>query len=68
METSSSGISQIELTHGVEGVEWSHYKHPLFEYVYDVYMRHWTYSPFWTRTDDINRGVSMHVLRISMVL
>ena len=23
------------LTHGVSGVEWSHYKHPLPEYVYD---------------------------------
>ena len=29
------------LTHGVSGVEWSHYKHPLPEYVYDVYMRYW---------------------------
>ena len=29
------------LTHGVSGVEWSHYKHPLPEYVYDVYMQYW---------------------------
>ncbi|MGZ4864980.1 MAG: hypothetical protein ACXV5N_10970 [Halobacteriota archaeon] len=29
------------LTHGVSGVEWSHYKHPLPEHVYDVYMRYW---------------------------
>ncbi len=29
------------LTHGVSGVEWSYYKHPLPEYVYDVYMRYW---------------------------
>ena len=29
------------LTHGVSGVEWSHYRHPLPEYVYDVYMRYW---------------------------
>ncbi len=29
------------LTHGVSGVEWSHYKHPLPEYVYDVYMKYW---------------------------
>ncbi|MGZ4894527.1 MAG: hypothetical protein ACXVIT_10865 [Halobacteriota archaeon] len=29
------------LTHGVSGVEWSHYKHPLPENVYDVYMRYW---------------------------
>jgi integrase len=29
------------LTHGVSGVEWSHYRHPLPEYVYEVYMRNW---------------------------
>jgi integrase len=29
------------LTHGVSGVEWSHYKHPLPESVYDVYMKYW---------------------------
>ncbi|MGZ4925136.1 MAG: hypothetical protein ACXV4B_01615 [Halobacteriota archaeon] len=29
------------LTHGVSGVEWSHYRHPLPEYVYDVYLRYW---------------------------
>lgn len=29
------------LTHGVSGVNWSHYKHPLPEYVYDVYMKYW---------------------------
>jgi integrase len=29
------------LTHGVSGIEWSHYKHPLPEYVYDVYMQYW---------------------------
>ena len=29
------------LTHGVAGVEWAHYKHPLPEYVYDVYMKYW---------------------------
>jgi hypothetical protein len=29
------------LTHGVSGVEWSHYRHPLPEYAYDVYMRYW---------------------------
>jgi hypothetical protein len=29
------------LTHGVSGVDWSHYKHPLPESVYDVYMRYW---------------------------
>ena len=29
------------LTHGVSGVDWSRYKHPLPEHVYDVYMRYW---------------------------
>jgi len=29
------------LTHGVSGVDWSHYKHPLPEHVYDNYMKYW---------------------------
>jgi integrase len=29
------------LTHGISGVEWSHYRHPLPENVYDVYMQYW---------------------------
>ncbi|MGZ7166494.1 MAG: hypothetical protein ACXVIL_10395 [Halobacteriota archaeon] len=29
------------LTHGVSGVDWSHYKHPLPENVFDTYMRYW---------------------------
>ncbi|HXY87094.1 MAG TPA: hypothetical protein VEG44_01500 [Candidatus Acidoferrales bacterium] len=29
------------LTHGVSGVEWSNYRHPLPEYVYDIYMKYW---------------------------
>ncbi len=29
------------LTHGVSGVDWTHYKYPLPEHVYDVYMRCW---------------------------
>ncbi|MGZ4950874.1 MAG: hypothetical protein ACXVIP_05420 [Halobacteriota archaeon] len=29
------------LTHGVSGVGWYHYKHPLPEHVYDIYMRYW---------------------------
>ncbi len=29
------------LTHGVSGVEWTHYKHPLPEHVYHVFMQHW---------------------------
>lgn len=35
------------LKHGVSGVEWTHYKRPLPEHVYDVYMRYWS-------------GVSLH--------
>jgi integrase len=29
------------LTHGVSGVDWTHYKHPLPDSVYDVYMKYW---------------------------
>jgi hypothetical protein len=29
------------LAHGMTGVDWEHYKHPLPEDVYDVYMRYW---------------------------
>lgn len=29
------------ITHGISGVEWVHYKNPLPEYVYDVYMKYW---------------------------
>jgi integrase len=29
------------MTHGVSGIDWKHYKHPLPENVYDVYMRYW---------------------------
>jgi hypothetical protein len=29
------------LTHGVSGIDWKHYKHPLPEHVYDVYMQYW---------------------------
>jgi len=29
------------LTHGVSGVDWAHYKHPLPEHVYETYMRYW---------------------------
>jgi integrase len=28
------------LTHGVSGVDWAHYKHPLPEYVYEIYMKY----------------------------
>ncbi len=34
------------LTHGVSGIEWSHYPHPLPEYVYDVHMRYWQNTKF----------------------
>jgi hypothetical protein len=29
------------LTHGVSTVEWKHYRHPLVDSVYDVYMQYW---------------------------
>jgi len=29
------------LTHGVSGVSWSHYRNPLPENVYDIYMQYW---------------------------
>ncbi|MGZ7134112.1 MAG: hypothetical protein ACXVH4_05255 [Halobacteriota archaeon] len=29
------------MTHGVSTVDWKHYKHPLPEHVYDIYMRSW---------------------------
>jgi integrase len=29
------------LTHGVSGVDWRFYKHPLPDHVYDVYMKYW---------------------------
>ncbi len=29
------------MTHGVSGVDWKQYKHPLPEYVYDIYTEHW---------------------------
>jgi integrase len=29
------------LTHGVSGVDWTHYKHPLPEYVYEIYLKYW---------------------------
>ena len=29
------------MTHGLSGIDWKHYKHPLPENVYDVYMKNW---------------------------
>jgi hypothetical protein len=31
------------MTHGVSGIDWNHYKHPLPEHVYDVYMKYWAH-------------------------
>lgn len=32
--------------HGVSGIDWKHYKHPLPENVYDSYMRCWKDEEF----------------------
>ena len=29
------------MTHGVSGVDWKHYNHPLPDSVYDIYMKYW---------------------------
>ncbi|MGZ4953306.1 MAG: hypothetical protein ACXVJJ_08240, partial [Halobacteriota archaeon] len=29
------------MTHGLSGIDWKHYKHPLPQNVYDVYMKCW---------------------------
>jgi hypothetical protein len=29
------------LTRGVPWVEWTHYRHPLPEYIYGIYMKYW---------------------------
>jgi hypothetical protein len=34
------------MTHGVSGIDWKHYKHPLPENVYDIYMRYWRDTEF----------------------
>jgi len=34
------------MTHGVSGIDWKHYKHPLPEHVYNVYMQYWTNVEF----------------------
>jgi len=38
------------MTHGVSGVDWKHYKHPLPEHVYNVYMKYWRNVTF---TNDV---------------
>jgi hypothetical protein len=30
------------MTHGVSGIDWKHYKHPLPEHVYEAYMQYWS--------------------------
>jgi hypothetical protein len=30
------------LTHGVGGIDWKHYKHPLPDSVSDIYMKYWS--------------------------
>jgi integrase len=40
------------LTHGVSGVEWTHYRHPLPEQVYNVYMQYWADTHFNTNVDE----------------
>jgi hypothetical protein len=30
------------LTHGVSGIEWGHYRHPLPDSVSDIYMKYWS--------------------------
>jgi integrase len=34
------------MTHGVSGIDWKHYKHPLPENVYEVYMKYWKGTNF----------------------
>jgi hypothetical protein len=34
------------MTHGVSGVVWKHYRHPLPENVYDAYMKYWWDTQF----------------------
>jgi integrase len=37
------------LTHGVRGVEWSNYRHPLPDYVHNVYTQYWKDTEFQSR-------------------
>ena len=38
------------LTYEVRGVEWSNYRHPLPEHVYDLYMQYW--GDVWLACED----------------
>ena len=40
IEWSQSNRAYI-MTHGVSSVEWKHYRHPLPDSVYAVYMKYW---------------------------
>lgn len=35
---------ELNTAHGVSGVDWRFYKHPLPKYVFDSYMKHWGMS------------------------
>ncbi|MGZ7164253.1 MAG: hypothetical protein ACXVIK_08325 [Halobacteriota archaeon] len=35
-----SNLAHI-MTHGLSCIDWKHFKHPLPEHVYDVYMKSW---------------------------
>ena len=39
---STNSVGGGVLIYGVSGADWSHYKHPLPEHVYDVYMQYWS--------------------------
>ena len=43
------------LAHGMTGVDWEHYKHPLPEDVYDTYLRYWRDIKLadWKEIDDV---------------
>ncbi|MGZ4924671.1 MAG: hypothetical protein ACXV5H_12085 [Halobacteriota archaeon] len=47
------------LTHGVSGVDWTHYKHPLPEHVYDTYMRYWRNVALKNRTTPSSHETSL---------
>ncbi len=40
IEWSQSNRADI-LTHGVSGIDWKHYKHPLPEHIYEVFITYW---------------------------
>jgi len=40
------------MTHGVSGIDWKHYKHPLPENVYDAYVQDWPDKTLSAAIDD----------------